>query len=269
METERTVTLALESGYRLIDTARYYENEESVGRALQASGIPREQLVVTTKLWNTDHGFDQTLRAFDDSLRRLRLNYLDLYLIHWPVAAPRWQNWGPLKNILTRVRGSINRRPLRMESWRAMERIVTEGQCRAIGVSNYTVGHLEELLNTCKVAPAINQVEFTPFLYQRELLSFCRSHGIQLQAYSPLTRGQQLRHPVVAGLAGKYQRSSAQILLRWAIQHGVLPIPKATKRSHLEENISVFDFSIAPDDMLSLDSLNQDLHLCWDPSGVA
>lgn len=266
-ETEQAVTFALQSGYRLIDTARYYDNEESVGRALRDSGIPREQLFVTTKLWNTDHGFDHTLRAFDESLRKLGLDYLDLYLIHWPVAAPPWQNWKPVKAILDRVRGPASR-PLRMESWRAMERIIAEGRCRAIGVSNYTIRHLEEILWTCKVVPAVNQVEFTPFLYQLELLSFCRSHGIQLEAYSPLTRGQRLKHPVVAGLADKYQRSSAQILIRWALQHEVVVIPKATTRSHIQENISVFDFSISTSDMASLDSLNQNLHLCWDPSGV-
>jgi diketogulonate reductase-like aldo/keto reductase len=266
--TEQAVSLALRSGYRLIDTARYYDNEESVGRALRNSGVPRAQLFVTTKLWNTDHGFDQTLRAFDDSLRKLGLDYLDLYLIHWPGAAPQRQHWKPVQAILDRFRG-LTSRPLRTESWRAMERIAAEGRCRAIGVSNYTIRHLEELLGTCEIVPAINQVEFTPFLYQQELLSFCRSRGIQLEAYSPLTRGQRLKHLVVAGLAEKYQRSAAQILIRFVLQHGVVAIPKATARSHIEENISVFDFSISPSDMASLDSLNQNLHLCWDPSGVA
>jgi diketogulonate reductase-like aldo/keto reductase len=266
-ETEQSVTFALQSGYRLIDTARYYENEESVGRALRASGIPREQLFVTTKLWNADHGFDPSLRAFDDSLKKLGLDYLDLYLIHWPVAAPPWQNWKPLRAIMNQVRGRSSR-PLRMESWRALEKIAAQGRCRAIGVSNYTIHHLEELLATCKIAPAVNQVEFTPFLYQQELLAFCRRHGIQLEAYSPLTRGQRLKHPVVAGLAGKYERSPAQILIRWALQHDVVAIPKATTRSHIQENISVFDFSISPTDMASLNGLNENLHLCWDPSSV-
>jgi diketogulonate reductase-like aldo/keto reductase len=266
-DTHQAVTCALESGYRLIDTARYYENEESVGQALRDAGIPRKEVFVTTKLQNADHGFDQTLRAFDDSLKKLGLDYLDLYLIHWPVAAPQWQNWKPLKAILDRVWQPASR-PLRMESWRAMERIAAEGRCRAIGVSNYTIRHLEQLLRTCKIVPAVNQVEFTPFLYQQELLSFCRSHGIQLEAYSPLTRGQRLSHPVVAGLADKYQRSSAQILIRWALQHDVVAIPKARSRSHIQENISVFDFSISAQDMESLNRLNQNLHLCWDPSDV-
>lgn len=266
-ETEQAVTFALQLEYRLIDTARYYDNEESVRRALRVSGISREQLFVTTKLWNTNHGFDHTLRTFDDSLRKLGLDYLDLYLIHRPVAAPPWQNWKPVKAIPGRVRGPA-RRPLRMENWQAMEKIAAEGRCRAIGASNYTIRHLEELLWTCKVVPAVNQVEFTPFLYQQELLSFCRGHGIQLEAYSPLTRGQRLKHPVVAGLADKYQRSPAQILIRWAIQHEVVAIPKATSRSHIQETILVFDFSISPGDMASLDSLNENLHLCWDPSDV-
>jgi diketogulonate reductase-like aldo/keto reductase len=266
-ETYEAVTLALESGYRLIDTARYYENEESVGQALRDAGIPRREFFVTTKLQNTDHGFNQTLRAFDDSLKKLRLDYLDLYLIHWPGAPSQWQTWKPIKAVLNRVLGPTTR-PLRMESWRAMERIAAEGRCRAIGVSNYTVRHLEELLGSCKIVPAVNQVEFTPFLYQQELLSFCRSHGIQLEAYSPLTRGQRLSHPVIAGLADKYQRSSAQILIRWALQHEVIAIPKARSRSHVQENISVFDFSISAQDMESLNRLNENLHLCWDPSGV-
>jgi diketogulonate reductase-like aldo/keto reductase len=266
-ETEEAVTFALKSGYRLIDTARYYENEESVGRAIRASGIPRAQLFVTTKLWNRDHGFDQTLRAFDESLRKLGLDYLDLYLIHWPVATPRWQNWKTLEAILDRFRGPASR-PLRIESWRAMEQIADESRCRAIGVSNYTIRHLEELLCACKVVPAVNQVEFTPFLYQQELMSFCRSNDVQLEAYSPLTRGQRLMHPVVAGLADKYQRSSAQILIRWALQHEVVAIPKATSRSHIQENLAVFDFSISARDMETLDGLNENLHLCWDPSAV-
>lgn len=266
-ETEQAVTLALQAGYRLIDTARYYGNEESVGRALRASGVPRDQLFVTTKLWNADHGFDKTLRAFDKSLGRLGLDYLDLYLIHWPVAAPRWQSWKPAKMILDRIRGPASH-PLRLESWRALERIATDRRCRAIGVSNYSIRHLEELLWSCKVVPAVNQVEFTPFLYQQELLSFCRSHGVQLEAYSPLTRGQRLKHPGVTALADKYRRSAAQILIRWVLQHDVVAIPKATRQPHIQENISVFDFSILPDDMAFLDNLNENLHLCWDPSGV-
>lgn len=265
-ETEHAVICALKAGYRLIDTARYYDNEESVGRALRTSGIPREELYVTTKLWNADHGFEETLRAFDASLKRLGLDYLDLYLIHWPVAEPPWSSWKPVKALFARV-GKPNR-PVRLESWRAMERLVAEGRCRSIGVSNYAIRHLEELRHASQTVPAVNQVEFTPFLYQQELLSYCRSRGIQLEAYSPLTRGQRLKHPVLAGLAGRYRRTAAQILIRWAIQHDVVPIPKAASPSHVQENNAVFDFEISAADMASLDRLNENLHLCWNPSSV-
>jgi diketogulonate reductase-like aldo/keto reductase len=243
-ETEHAVSHALKVGYRHIDTAKLYANERDVGLALLKSGIQREEVFITTKLWNSDHGYDATLRAFESSLERLGLEYLDLYLLHWPVEE------------------------LRQDSWRAMETILAGGSCRAVGVSNYTIRHLEELLGTSKVVPAVNQVEFTPFLYQSKLLRYCREQNIQLEAYSPLTRGRKFNHPILIEIAANYDRSVPQILIRWAIEHEVVVIPKSATRARIEENSSVFDFSISDSDMAALDALNEDLHLCWNPTNV-
>jgi methylglyoxal/glyoxal reductase len=266
-ETEQVVSTALHAGYRLIDTARYYSNEKDVGKALRASGIPREEVFVTTKLWNQDHGYDSTLRAFDRSLEELGLDYLDLYLIHWPAKGSRLAQWKPLKSALEFIGYGIP--GSRKDSWRAMEKILSNGRCRAVGVSNYTIRHLEELFSVSGVIPAVNQVEFTPFCFQKELLEFCRKHNIQLQAYSPLTRGQRLNDGTVVKLAGQYHCSPAQLLIRWAIQHDVVAIPKASNPTHIKENAQVFDFSITNEDMISLNNLNENLHLCWDPTNVS
>ena len=242
--TRDSVRHALECGYRLIDTATLYGNETDVGVAVRESGVPRKDVFVTTKLWNSDHGFDRALRAFEESDRRLGLGYMDLYLIHWP--APR----------------------LRGESWEALVKIKESGRARSIGVSNYTVEHLEELLASSPVPPSVNQVEFHPFLYQRELLEYCRRHRIQLEAYSPLTRGQRLRDPRVVEIAAKNRRTPAQVLIRWGLQHGVVEIPKSQAKERIRENAGVFDFSLSPKDMAALDALTQDLHTAWDPTGA-
>ncbi len=239
--TSDAVKYAFEHGYRLVDTARIYGNEQDVGLAIRESGVRREDIFVTTKLWNSDHGYDSTLRAFEESLRRLGLKYVDLYLIHWPET-------------------------LRGESWRAMIRLLKDGKCRAIGVSNYTIKHLEELLASSDVVPAVNQVEFHPFLYQRELLDYCQRHGIQLEAYSPLTRGQRLDDPTIVDLAKKHGRTPAQDLIRWALQHSLVAIPKSVRKERIFENRRVFDFALSPDDMSALDSLNEDFRTCWDPT---
>jgi diketogulonate reductase-like aldo/keto reductase len=244
-ETERAVRDALELGYRHIDTAKAYENERDVGRAVKESGVPREDIFITTKLWNTDHGYDSTKKAFDESRRQLGLDYIDLYLIHWPVEG------------------------LRSESWRAMVELLERGDCRSIGVSNYTIGHLEELLASSPVVPAVNQVEFSPFLYQRDLLRFCAEKGIQLEAYSPLTQGKKLKHPVLLALAGKYGKTPAQVLIRWAIEHELVVIPKSARRARIEENADVFDFHISPDDLAELDGLDEGFRTCWDPTNVS
>jgi methylglyoxal/glyoxal reductase len=264
--TEDATACALEPGYRLIDTAKYYGNERDVGRAISHSGIPRAEIFVTTKLWNDDHGYDAALRAFDRSLAELAVEYVDLYLIHWPVRTRSAPNWSPLAKTLRRLGLGSKTEPLRLQTWKAMERILSGRRCLAIGVSNYTVRHLKELLAVCNVVPAVNQVEFTPFCFQRELLDFCREHGIQLQAYSPLSRGERLQHPTLLSMARKHQRTVCQILLRWALQHRVTVIPKASQANHIRENFDVFDFSLPTEDMLLLDGLNENLHLCWDPT---
>jgi len=242
--TRNAVNFALRIGYRHVDTARIYGNEADVGEAVRESGVPREDLFVTTKLWNSDQGYDSTLRAFEDSLKRLGLDYLDLYLVHFPVP------------------------DVRKETWRAMETLLQKERCRAIGVSNFTIRHLEELIEESHVTPSVNQVEFHPFLYQKELLKYCQNRGIQVEAYSPLARGERLKHPRIISLATKYSKTPAQLMIRWGIEHGLVVIPKSTREERIRENSQVFDFDISDDDMRSLDSLNQDLRLNWDPTNV-
>jgi len=242
--TQDAVRHALKCGYRLVDTARVYGNERDVGVAIRESGLSREEVFVTTKLWNSDHGYDSTIRACGESLRRLGLKYLDLYLVHWPVSG------------------------VRNESWRGMEALLRDGKCRAIGVSNYTINHLSEMLASSNTIPTVNQVEFHPFLYQQKLLEYCRGHGIQLGAYSPLTRGERLNHPKVVEIAKKHERTPAQILIRWAVQHSVVAIPKSVRNERILENSRVFDFALSTKEMNALDSLNEDFRTCWDPSSL-
>jgi diketogulonate reductase-like aldo/keto reductase len=243
-ETRRAVERALEVGYRHIDTAMIYQNEADVGEALRRSGVRREDVFITTKLWNSDHGYDAARRACDESLKRLGLEYLDLYLIHWPVQG------------------------LRGESWRALIKLLEEKKCRAIGVSNYTVRHLKELLESSPVVPAVNQVEMSPFLYQKELVGFCREKGIRIETYSPLTKGHRLGHPAIKRAASKYGRTPAQILIRWALQHDFIVIPKSSRRARILENSQVFDFKIDAADMETLDGLDEGLRTSWDPTNA-
>jgi len=242
--TRRAVLYALEAGYRHIDTAKIYRNEQDVGWAVRESGIPRSEIFVTTKLWNQDHGYNRAIRAFNESLQRLGLDYIDLYLIHWPVEG------------------------LRLESWRALETLLAEGRCRAIGVSNYLVRHLEELSGSGKGVPAVNQIELSPYNYlsRKEVVDFCRSKGVQLEAYSPLTKGKKLSDPKLVALARKYGKTPAQMLIRWALQHQMVVIPKSTDRDRIRENAQVFDFSIAKGDMACLDSFDENLTTGWDPT---
>jgi diketogulonate reductase-like aldo/keto reductase len=243
-ETLLSVGHALKVGYRHIDTATLYGNEAEVGEAVRKSGIPREQVFVTTKLWNNDHGRDRAPRSFEESLKELNLGYIDLYLIHWPVAG------------------------LRNETWDSLLKVHKDGKCRALGVSNYTIKHLEELLSRSELVPAVNQVEFHPFLFQRELLNFCKKHGIQLEAYSPLTKGKRLKDPEIQEVATRYKRSSAQIMIRWALQHGIVVIPKSSTPTRIEENAKVFDFKISDKDMAFMDMLHEDYRATWDPSEI-
>ncbi len=240
--TEEAVLYALELGYRLIDTAQMYGNEREVGNAVRRSGIPREEIFVTTKLDNSNHGYERALSSFERSLERLGLSYVDLFLIHWPVE------------------------DLRSESWRALERLLEEGTCRSIGVSNYMTWHLEEVLGESSVVPAVNQVEFSPYLNQEGLLEFCRSKNIQLEGYSPLGKGEILNALELVPIAQKYSKTTAQILIRWALQHDIVTIPKSSNRRRIQENADVFDFEIAPEDMQMLDGLDANLRTSWDPS---
>jgi len=252
-ETEQAITWALEAGYRLIDTAALYRNEESVGKAIRDSGIPRKEIFVTTKLKNGDH--DDPESAFETSLKKLDIEYIDLYLIHWPVPEKR------------------------KESWKILEKILESGKVKAIGVSNYTIQHLEELFSISEVIPSVNQVEFHPFLYQKELLEFCNKHNIVFEAYSPLTQGYRLNDPTIVATAEKYKKTPAQILIRWGLQHGVVSIPKSSKKERILENADVFnfrsensgrtdDFEISIEDMKKLDSLDQSEHFSWNPTNL-
>ena len=198
-------------------------------------------MFITTKVWNTDQGYDGTLRAFQTSLDKLGMEYVDLYLIHWPV-------------------------PEKLETWKVLEKILESGKARSIGVSNFTIRHLEELLRKADKVPAVNQVEFSPYLYQKELLAYCRSKGIQLEAYSPLTRGRKLGDEKLKKIASGYSRTAAQLLLRWQLQHGMVVIPKSGTKERISENADVFGFCISEKDMEILDSINEGLRVTWDPS---
>ncbi|MGC7095486.1 aldo/keto reductase [Amycolatopsis lurida] len=235
-ETAAAVTSALEAGYRSIDTATVYGNERGVGQALADSGIKREDLFVTTKLWNSDQGYDQALRAFDASAERLGLDYLDLYLIHWP----------------TPERG------LYAGTWRALEKLHADGRVRAIGVSNFQPSHLDELARTSSVVPAVNQVEVHPYLQQAEVREYDEKHGIATEAWSPLAKGGDLlADPVVRELAGKHDRTPAQVVLRWHLQLGNVVIPKSVTPARIRENLAVFDFTLAEEDLNALATLDR------------
>ncbi|WP_353807131.1 aldo/keto reductase [Agromyces sp. SYSU T00194] len=235
VETERIVTDALEAGYRHLDTARIYGNEEGVGRAVAASGIPREELFITTKLWNDDQGADTAAPAFEASLERLGLEYVDLYLIHWPV--PPQDRY--------------------VETWAAFESIRESGRARSIGVSNFLVPHLERLAAETGVTPAVNQIELSPYHQQREVAAYCAAQGIAVEAWGPLGQGKTdlLGDPAVVGIAEQHGVSPAQVLLRWHLQHGYIVFPKTTSRERMEQNLDVFGFELAPTEVAQLDAL--------------
>ncbi|GIO66888.1 aldo/keto reductase [Paenibacillus sp. JTLBN-2024] len=239
------VKAAIKHGYRSIDTAAIYGNESGVGQAIREAlaenGIAREELFVTSKVWNQDQGYDETLAAFDASLSKLGLDVLDLYLIHWPVA-------GKYK-----------------DTWRALEKLYKDGRVRAIGVSNFHVHHLQDLLSTAEIKPMVDQVEFHPYLAQNELLTFTKEQGIQLEAWSPLMQGELLNQPVLQEIAAKHNKSVAQTILRWDLQKGVVTIPKSIKEHRIIENASIFDFELSPEDMEKIDALNQNRRVGPDP----
>ncbi len=244
-ELINAVKSAIKHGYRSIDTAAIYENEEGVGQgireAIEETGISREDLFVTSKVWNADLGYESTIAAYETSLTKLGLDYLDLYLIHWPVE-------GKYK-----------------EAWRALETLYKEGRVKAIGVSNFQIHHLEDLMKDAEIKPVINQVEYHPRLTQKELQAFCQKHDIQLEAWSPLMQGQLLENDVLQEIAQKYGKSVAQVILRWDLQNGVVTIPKSTKEHRIIENSSVFDFELTQEDMEKIDGLNENLRVGPDP----
>ena len=242
-EVVNSVKTALEVGYKSIDTAAIYGNEEGVGKAIAESTVPREELFITTKVWNSNHGYEATLAAFDVSLEKLGLDYLDLYLIHWPLPS----------------QGKF------VDTWKALEKLYKDGRVRAIGVSNFKVHHLEEIIANCEIIPMVNQVEYHPRFNQRELHHFCKKHGIQLEAWSPLMQGGLLEEPTLVEIANKYNKSTAQIIIRWDIQTGVVTIPKSVKPHRIAENADVFDFELSQEDMDKINALNQDQRMFADP----
>ncbi|GGJ87427.1 glyoxal reductase [Lentibacillus kapialis] len=232
--TVSSVKSALKNGYRSIDTASFYENEKGVGQGIKESDVPRDEIFVTSKVWNDQQGYEDTLKAFEASLEKLGLDYLDLYLIHWP------------------VKGKYK------ETWKAMEKLYAEGKVRAIGVSNFHVQHLKDLMHDSNVKPVVNQVEYHPNLTQEELRAFCEQENIQLEAWSPLKRGRLINDPVIMELAEKYEKTSAQIILRWDVQNHVVTIPKSTHEHRIKENADIFDFKLTDDEMKRISGLNED-----------
>ncbi len=236
-EAEASVLEALQAGYRHLDTAKIYGTEKEIGRALRKSDVPREEIFVTTKVWNTDQGEEGTLAAIDASLSKLDLDYVDLYLIHWPHHSER----------------------IREETWKAMEAIYNDGKAKAIGVSNYELHLLREMDSYAEIMPAMNQIEVHPFWYRKDLVDYCHAHDIAVTNYSPLTRREHLEDPVIANIAKRNGKSPAQVLLRWGVQLGNIVIPKAAKPAHIRENIEIFDFELTKKDIEELAELDQNL----------
>ncbi len=228
---------AVSVGYRLVDTASLYENEEGVGKAVKSANIPREQIFVTTKVWNSDQGYDKTLRSFDMSLKRLGLEYVDLYLIHWPVVDKY------------------------KDTWKALEKIYHEGRAHAIGVSNFLIHHLEDLASIAEVQPMVNQIELHPFLVQQHLIDYCHKHKIQVQSWSPFMRGEIFTSPILQQIAQKYNKTIAQLVLRWNLQKGVMVIPKSAHPDRITSNTQIFDFVISTEDMKKIDSLDKNYRI--------
>ncbi|HET7531142.1 MAG TPA: aldo/keto reductase [Mycobacteriales bacterium] len=243
-EVVEPVRAALDAGYRLIDTAKLYENEEGVGQAIRDSGLTRDEIFVTTKVWNSDHGYDSALRAFDDSTKRLGLDVIDLYLIHWPMPA----------------------RDRYLETWRALEQVYADGRARAIGVSNFTVAHLTRLLDETGVVPAVNQVELHPGFAQEELRAFHAEHGIVTESWSPLGRGHGLLDDrSVVAIADAHGKTPAQVVLRWHLQLGCVVIPKSTHAERIRENFDVFDLELSGEEMGTLSALTEPGRIGPDP----
>jgi diketogulonate reductase-like aldo/keto reductase len=246
---EASVKAALDTGYRHIDTATVYGNEVGVGKGIKASGVAREDIFLTTKLWNTDRGYDQTLAAMDKSLLSLGVDYVDLYLIHWPNPAAYRQDW----------------QALNAETWRAMETILRAGKARAIGVSNFRQHHLDELFKTAEIKPMVNQIFLNPSDRQAELTAYNTDHGMLNEGYSPLGTGKIFGVEVLQQLAERYHKSVAQVVLRWSLQHGFVPLPKSVHPERIQQNADLFDFELSAEDMAVIDGLHGVAGLAKDP----
>ncbi|MBU5355056.1 aldo/keto reductase [Paenibacillus barcinonensis] len=240
-EVVNAVRTAIEAGYRSIDTAKVYNNEAGVAQGIREAGVAREDLFITTKVWNSDQGYESTLAAFEDSMKRLELDYLDLYLIHWP------------------VKGKYK------DTWRALEKLYKEGRVRAIGVSNFQIHHLEDLLMDATVIPAVNQVELHPLLTQTELREYCKKHEIQIEAWSPLGQGHLMEHPLLQDIAARYGKSPAQVILRWDLQNGIVTIPKSVTPERIRANTELYDFELTAEDIEQINSLNENKRFGADP----
>jgi diketogulonate reductase-like aldo/keto reductase len=249
-ETSQNVTTAFENGYRLIDTAAAYRNEKGVGEAIHNSGIPREELFITTKLWNSEHGYDKALKAFDSSLKKLSLEYIDLYLIHWPL---------PMKNLY-------------VETWKALEKIYKEGRVKAIGLSNFQLNHINKILQETEIVPAVLQIELHPTFNQPALRQYAKEHNIQVESWYPLG-GQKsveelLNLPLLVDMSKKYNKTTAQIVLRWHIQLSLVTIPKSSHPQRIKQNIDIFDFELTPEEVNSITALDKGIRLGADPDSA-
>ena len=243
-EVENAVKVALQNGYRHIDTAAIYKNERGVGNAIKASGVAREDIFITSKVWNSDQGYETTLAAFEDSLEKLQTDYLDLYLVHWPVTGKY------------------------IETWKALEKLYADGKVRAIGVSNFLQVHLDKLLPETTIKPMLNQMEFHPHLIQQPLLDFCKSQDIIYQAWSPIMQGGVFDIPILKKISKKYRKNAAQITLRWDLQKGVATIPKSANQARIGSNADLFDFELTSEEMAQIDALDKNHRYGFDPMNV-
>ncbi|MBP5521130.1 MAG: aldo/keto reductase [Bacteroidales bacterium] len=248
-DTRASVLCALQSGWRHVDTAAFYRNEAEVGQAVRESGLPREELFITTKLWNSDRGYDSALRAFDRSLEALGLDYIDLYLIHWPASPFFWDNW----------------RQLNADSWRALERLYREGRVRAIGVSNYMPRHIKALLETAEIKPLVDQIEFHPGWMQKDCLEFCAAEGMAVEAWAPLIKGDALGHPVITGIAAAHDCPPARVVLAWVLACGVIPLCKSVTPSRIKDNLLAPGLTLAPEEIQAISALHDVGGRCYNP----
>lgn len=249
--TSNAVSAALRAGYRHIDTAKRYENEKSVGQGIKMSGVDRSEIFVTSKVWNTERGYDKTMKAFENSLRDLDLEYLDLYLIHWPAVKKQFENWEEIN----------------LSTWKALTELYKDGRIKAIGVSNFREHHLKALME-CEIVPMVNQLEFHPGFMQRDTVKYCQNNGILVEGWGPFGAGQVLDNPTLISVAEKYNKTTAQLCIRWALQHGIVPLPKSVTPTRIIDNTHVFDFEISDLDMRVIDELGFSGGAARDPDEI-